>query len=473
MIFRKLTKGPYRAIFNLKGCSKPLETQAMNIFSLINKKLQSLFPLKDLSIGTFGLILLVVFSSACSNEKLGKPVLPPIPVTVGTVIQKTVPVQLRAIGNVQAYSTVSVKSRVAGQLMRVYFKEGHDVKNGEPLFLIDPRPLEAALKQAEANLERDMAQVKQAEADLAKNIALVKQAEGNLERDTAQLKNAEVEAARYEFLVEKKVVAKQQYDQFRTNAEALQATVRVDKAALESAEAAVRASKAAVENAEAAVRADKAAVENAKIQLGYCSIRSPMDGRTGSLIVQEGNIIKENDANLVVINQITPIYVTFSVPEQNLPEIKKYMAGGSLKVEALPPNDRSSAEQGVLSFIDNTVDKTTGTILLKGTFTNKEKRLWPGQFVNVVLTLTTQSDAIIIPSQAVQTGQQGQYVFVLKPDLTVEVRPVVVNRTLNNESIIDKGLQTGEKVVTDGQLQLVPGAKVEVKGSSSNSGKDS
>ena len=196
-----------------------------------------------------------------------------------------------------------------------------------------------------------------------------------------------------------------------------------------------------------------------------------MDGRTGNLLVQRGNVVKANDINLLTINQVNPIYVAFSVPEQNLPEIKKYMAGGPLKVEALPPNDTGTAEQGVLTFIDNTVDKTTGTILLKGTFANKERRLWPGQFVNVVLTLTTQPDAIIVPSQAVQTGQEGQYVFVIKPDLTVELRPVVVNRTLNNESIIEKGLQDGEKVVTDGQLQLVPGAKVEVKSSPSSSEK--
>jgi len=445
----------------------------MNIFSLIHKKLQSLFLLKSLSIGTFGLILLVVFSSACSNEKLGKPVAPPIPVAVGTVIQKAIPVQLRAIGNVQAYSTITVKSMVGGEISQVHFTEGQDVKRGEFLFTIDPRTFEAAVKQAEANLARDVAQVGQVEADLAKNIALVKQAEANLERDTAQAENAKVEAKRYESLIERQVVSRQQYEQFRTNAEALEATVRADKAAKESAEAAVRSSKAALENARAAVRADQAAVENVKIQLGYCFIRSPIDGRTGNLLAKRGSVIKANDIDLLTINQINPIYVGFSVPEQNLPTIKKYMAGGTLKVVALSPDDMSGGEQGVLSFIDNTVDKTTGTILLKGTFTNKERRLWPGQFVNVVLTLTTQSDAIIIPSQAVQTGQQGQYVFVLKPDFTVEVRTVVVNRTLNNESIIDKGLQNGEKVVTDGQLQLVPGAKVEVKGSLNGSGKGS
>jgi len=392
---------------------------------------------------------------------------------VGIVIQKAVPVQIRVIGNVQAYSTITVKSIVGGEISQVHFTEGQDVKRGDLLFTIDSRPFEAGLKQAEANQARNIAQVGQVEADLAKNIALVKQAEANLQRDVAQAENAKVEAKRYESLVERQVVSRQQYDQFRTNAEALEATVRADKAAKESAEAAVLSSRAALENARAAVRADQAAVENAKIQLGYCFIRSPMDGRTGNLLVKRGNVVKANDIDLVTINQINPIYIGFSVPEQNLPEIKKYMTGSPLKVEAHPPNNTSGTEQGVLTFIDNTVDKTTGTILLKGTFANKGRWLWPGQFVNVILTLTTQPDAIIIPSQAVQTGQEGQYVFVVKPDLTVELRPVVVNRTLNNESIIEKGLKDGEKVVTDGQLQLVPGAKVEVNVNPSSSEKGS
>jgi multidrug efflux system membrane fusion protein len=398
-----------------------------------------------LFIVVFGLLLLVIFSSACSNDKSRKPVSAPIPVIVSTVIQKTVPVQLRVIGNVQAYSTVTVKSRIAGQIMRVYFKEGQDVRNGELLFIIDPRPFEAALKQAEANLEKDMAQVKQAEA--------------NFERDTVQEKNAQVDAERFKMLFEKGVVAKQQYDKFRTDWEALVATVQADKAA-----------KA---NAEAAVAADRAAVENAKLQLSYCSIRSPMDGRTGSLIIQEGNVIKENDASLVVINQITPIYVTFSVPEQYLGEIKKYMTSGKLKVQAIVPNDEVTLEKGLISFVDNTVDTATGTIRLKGTFANKDRRLWPGQFVNVVLTLTEMANAIVVPSQAIQNGQQGQFVFVVKTDHTVETRSVVSGLTFNNETVVQKGLSPGETVVTDGQLQLVPGTKVEVKASPGGPGQGS
>jgi multidrug efflux system membrane fusion protein len=368
-----------------------------------------------LFIVVFGLLLLAIFSSACSNDKSRKPVSAPIPVTVSAAIQKMVPVQLRVIGNVQAYSTVTVKSLVGGELVGVNFTEGQDVKKGDLLFTIDSQPFEAALKQAEANLQKDL----------------------------AQAKNAQEDARRYEFLIQKNVVARQQYDKFRTDADALEATVL----------------------------ADRAAVENARIQLGYCSIRSPIDGRTGIINIKRGNIIaavtQPNAIDLVTINQIIPIYVIFSVPEQNLPEIKKYMAGGSLKVEALPPNDTSSGEQGVLTFIDNTVDKTTGTILLKGTFANREKKLWPGQFVNVVLTLTTEPNAIVIPSQAIQTGQEGQYIFVVKEDLTVESRPVIAGRSANNETIVQKGLQVDEKVVTDGQLRLYPGAKVEIKTSDS------
>jgi multidrug efflux system membrane fusion protein len=380
-----------------------------------------------------------VLLTGCSSEEKQKRPIVALPVEVGTVVRKTVPVQLRVIGNVQAYSTVTVKSRVAGQIMRVYFKEGDDVKEGELLFMIDPRPFEAALKQAEANLERDLAQVKQAEA--------------NLERDRAQERNAEAEANRYKLLFERGVVARQQYDKFRTDWEALVSTVQADRAA-----------KA---NAEAAVLADRAAIENAKLQLSYCSIHSPMDGRTGSLLVQEGNIIKENDVSLVVINQITPIYVSFFVPEQYLGEIKKYRRAGNLKVEAIVPNNEGSTYQGFISFIDNAVDTATGTIKLKGTFTNKERRLWPGQFTNVVLTLTTELNAIVVPSQTIQTGQEGQYVFVVKQDLTVESRSVVVGRTTDGETVIVKGLTPDEKVVTDGQLRLYPGVKVEIKNADS------
>jgi multidrug efflux system membrane fusion protein len=362
-------------------------------------------------VGILGFLLLAVLSLTCSKEKSGKPNSAPLPVVVSTAIQKTIPVQLRAIGNVQAYTTVTIKSKVGGELIRVHFTEGQDVRKGDLLFTIDPRPYEAALKQAEANLERDL----------------------------ALAKNAQEDVRRYEFLIQKGVVARQQFEKFRTDSDALEATVL----------------------------ADRAAVENAKIQLGYCSIYSPIDGRTGSVIVQQGNIIKAEDINLVVINQIIPIYVALSIPEQFLPEVKKYMAAGKLQVEAIAPMNEERPEKGIITFIDNTVDSNTGTIRLKGTFSNPERKLWPGQFVNVVLTLTTEPNAIVVPSQAVQAGQQGQYVFVVKPDLTVESRPVVVSRTTDRETVIQKGLNPDEKVVTDGQLRLYPGAKVEIKNSNS------
>ena len=345
----------------------------------------------------------------CSCGKSGQPVKKEgVPVAVSTVVQKTVPVQIRAIGNVEAYSTVSVKSQIGGELLRIHFKEGQDVKKGALLFTIDPRPYEAALKQAEANLARD----------------------------TAQLENARVDARRYAELVKKGYVAQQQYDQVQTNAAAL----------------------------EAIVLADKAAVENARLQLSYCYIYAPLNGRTGSLLSHQGDMIKANADNpMVVINQIQPIYVTFSVPEQNLKEIKKYMTAGKLKVEAIISGYEDPPAQGIITFVDNTVDISTGTIKLKGTFENKEKRLWPGQFVNVVLTLTAQPDAVVVPSQAVQTGQEGLYVFIVKSDLTVESRLVVTGINLGGEVVIEKGLKPGEQVVTDGQLRLVPGAKVEIK----------
>jgi multidrug efflux system membrane fusion protein len=359
------------------------------------------------------LILLISFIPACSGKPAQAPPRPPVPVMEGTVVQKTVPVQIRAIGNVEAYSTISVKSQIGGILTNVHFREGQDVGKGALLFTIDPRPYEAALKQADANLAKD----------------------------SAQFKNARVEVTRYEELVKKGYVAQEQYDQIRTNSDALEATVN----------------------------ADKAQVENARLQLKYCYIYSPISGRTGNLMANQGNLIKANaDTAMVVVNQIQPIYVTFSVPEQYLNEIKKYMAGGKLAVDAFMSKGDVKPEHGVLTFVDNTVDTATGTIKLKGTFVNKDKRLWPGQFVDVFLTLTAQPDAIVVPSEAIQVGQSGTYVFVIKKDLTVEARPVVVDRALDGESVIAKGLQEGEKVVTDGQLRLVPGAKVEIKTAAEN-----
>jgi multidrug efflux system membrane fusion protein len=371
-------------------------------------KVHSGFVKTKVIVGFILSVLLIFFVAACNKEKSQPTQKPAVPVTAGIIIQKAVPVQVRAIGNIEAYSTISVKSQIGGILTRVHFREGQDVNKGDLLFTIDPRPYEAAFKQAEANLAKD----------------------------TAQLENARVEVNRYAELVKKGYVAQEQYDQIRTNADAFEATVN----------------------------ADKAMVENARLQLKYCYIYSPINGRTGNLIVNEGNLIKANaDTSMVVINQVQPIYVTFSVPEQNLSEIKKYMLYGKVKVQAFITKGEDNPEEGILNFVDNTVDVATGTIKLKATFVNKGKRLWPGQFVDVVMTLTTQPNAIVVPSQSIQTGQKGQYVFIIKNDLTVEDRPIIVGRTLDSETVIEKGLQSGEKVVTDGQLRLVPGARIQIK----------
>jgi multidrug efflux system membrane fusion protein len=432
------------------------------------KRFPPLPPFVALGIGFVSIIILI----SCTTENKVQEKKPPgAPVNVATVIEKDVPVQLRAIGKVEAYSAVSIRALVEGELGKVYFKEGQDVQKDDLLLSIDPRPFEAALRQAEANLERDQALVQQAEANLTRDLAQVTQAEANLAKNLAQAKNAEEQAKRYVFLAEKGYVAKEQYDQVRTNAESIAAMVQADKAAIENAQATLRADRAALETARAVVRGSKAAVETARIQLGYCSIRAPISGRTGSLLVQQGNIIKANDLPIVLINQITPIYVTFALPEQNLPEIKKHMSAGALKTEVVIPGDEKPPEQGILTFVDNAVDTATGTIKLKGTFENREKRLWPGLYVDVLLTLTTRPNAIVVPSQAIQTGQEGPYVFVVKPDLTVESRPVAVDRSLDGLTVVAKGLQPGETVVTSGQLRLVAGGKVEIKKESGERGK--
>jgi multidrug efflux system membrane fusion protein len=340
-----------------------------------------------------------------------------VPVMVASVSQKNMPMQLESVGAVEAYSTVSIRTQVIGTITQVHFKEGQDVKQGDLLFTIDTRPFEAVLKQAEANLARN----------------------------AAVLANAREQARRYAELVKKQYVSQEQYDQVKTNADALEATVD----------------------------ADRAAIENAKVQLSYCRIFSPVTGRTGSLLVNEGNLVRTNDATpLVTINQVSPIYVTFSVPEQNLTEVKRRLAGGKLKVLAVSPQGEEGAEEGELTFIDNTVDRTTGTIKLKGTFANGNRRLWPGQFVKAVLNLTDHTNAIVVPSQAVQTGQTGQHVFVLKDGGSVDVRPVVVSRSLNGESVVEKGLEPGEQVVTDGQFLLGPGSKVQVKNGKEDTNKE-
>jgi multidrug efflux system membrane fusion protein len=329
-----------------------------------------------------------------------------VPVMVGHASEKTLPAQIQVIGNGEAYNTVNVKAQVDGLLQQARFTQGQDVNQGDVLFNIDSRPFEVALQQAEANLARDQAQLKNAQDQYNRNAELFKEG----------------------------IISKDQYETFHTNAAALEATVK----------------------------ADQAAIENAKIELGYTTIRAPISGRTGSLAIQVGNLVKNNDAALVTINQISPIYVDFSVPEEHLSEIKQRFATGTLVVQATIPDSPSPPETGKLAFINNMVDTSTGTVLLKAIFPNSEKRLWPGQFVNVALNLEAKR-SVVVPSQAVQNGPQGKYVYVVKADKSVELRPVVAGVTEAGDTAIEKGIASGETVVTDGQLRLFPGAHVQEK----------
>jgi len=409
--------------------------------------------------------------AACSGDKTGQAQAKApaaregVPVTIDTAVTKAVPVQIRAIGTAQAYASVTLKSQLDGEVSRIHFSEGQEVKKGDLLFTLDQRLLEATLRQAEANLARDTAQLEQTEAVVAQTMAAEKQAEANLARDTAQLENALSQARRYKGLIDEGAISKELYDQVRTNADALEATIEADKAAVTSTRASIRAAQATVENIKAVIKADQAMLENARVQLSYTNIRAPMDARAGNLLVRVGSAVKARDdsAQMVVLNQIQPIYVSFSIPEQSLPEIKKYLAAGSVRVQATPRGQDDSPATGELSFVNNTVDAGTGMIQLKATFSNRDGTLWPGQFVNVILTLTTQSNTVVIPSQAIQTGQQGQYVYVMRSDSTVESRPVTAGRRIGGETVIEKGVSAGEKVVTDGQLRLVSGTRVQFK----------
>ena len=334
---------------------------------------------------------------------------PAVPVTVGTVVEKEMPLDVNVVGTVEAFSTVAVRAQVTGELKDVNFTQGDDVQAGQVLFTLDHRPLEAALHQAEANLARD----------------------------TAQAANAKVIAQRMDDLVERGVGTREQRDTARTTAAAL----------------------------DAVVGANKAAVENAKVQLQYATIRAPIAGRTGALMVNAGNLVRANDQTpLVVINQVSPIYVSFGVPEALLPDLRRYMALRELDVEAVPPNEEIAPAHGHITFVDNQVDQTTGTIRIKATFPNANRRLWPGQFVNVRVRLSTDLRAIVVPSVAVQAGPEGHYVYVVKGDQTVEMRPVDVARTAGRETVLRQGVKPGETVVTDGQLRLVPGSRITVKG---------
>jgi len=332
---------------------------------------------------------------------------PAVPVATAVVEQKSMPLAISVIGTAEAFSNVAVRAQLTGALTSVNFKEGDDVKEGQALFTLDRRPLEGALQQAQATLERDTAQANQAKST----------------------------AARFQDLQARGIATKEQADQSRTSAAALEATLQ----------------------------SDRAAVENAKVQLQYATIAAPISGRTGALLVHEGNLVRANDTvPLVVINQVAPIYVSFGIPETRLPELKRYMDRGTVHVEATPPGETASST-GRITFIDNSVDSTTGQIRIKASFPNTDHRLWPGQFANVNVLLSTEPNAVVVPTTAVQTGQQGNYVFVVKPDMTAELRVIELERQNADAAVIAKGLTPGETVVTDGQLRLVDGTKVSIK----------
>lgn len=360
-----------------------------------------------------------------------------VPVEVAAVTQQDVPIQLKSMGNVEAQNTVAVRSQVEGTLMQVAFAPGQEVKKGDLLFRVDPRPLQAQLSQAEANLLKSMAAVRQANDIVA--------------RDEAAVANDRIIVARDAKLIEAGVVAREQYDN--------------DMAKLRADEATVRADQSAVANLQAAQKAEQANVENARVQLSYTTIRAPLAGKTGNLVVTTGNLVRANDTTpLVTITTASPIYITFSVPERELTRIRQASGKEGLAVQGQIPGDESNPVMGRLSLVDNTVDPATGTVRLMATFINDDRRLYPGQFVNVVLTLGTATQATVVPLQAVQIGQDKSFVYVVRADSTVEMRTVSIGATIETTTVIESGLNPGEQVVTDGQLRLVPGAKVQVKG---------
>ena len=366
-----------------------------------------------------------------------------VPVEVAKVVLKNVPVDISVVGNVEAYSVVTVRAQTGGMLTKVNFQEGDYVKKDDLLFVIDRKPLEGQMNSARANL--------------AKSSALLKQAQAQLLRDTASADYARDQAGRYQKGVDEGVFAKEQAEQLKSSAAAQMQILEADRAAISSAEA--------------QISADQSAINNLNIQLGYTTVEAPIEGRTGNISQKAGNIVTAGTTDLAIINQVEPIYVTFSVPEARLADVKRYSANGKLVVTARAQDGSGDIEQGQLSFIDSSVDTSTGTIKLKGTFQNKSHKLWPGQFVNVGLRLTMRNNAVVVPNQAVQTGQDGTYVYVVGDDRSVSVVPVKTGPRIDQDMVIDEGLKGGETVVTEGQLRLQPGSKVQIRDQQTGDGR--
>jgi multidrug efflux system membrane fusion protein len=348
-----------------------------------------------------------IFFCGCAKKKIPPPAAAPVLVAKSFATNVPVQIQPPPVGHVTPISTVTIHSQIGGILQQVDFKEGSEVKSNQLLFTIDPRPTQSALEQARANLQRD----------------------------AAQLENAKIEFDREKKLFTQKLISQDEYDTSNASFDSLKGTVA----------------------------ADKSAITNQMLNLEFTEIRAPFDGVTGALQKHEGDVVKAPDDVLETINQIHPIYIEFAVPERYLPEIKKQWRAGPLKMQASFENMSGSPPEGELTFINNTVDESTGTIDLKGTFPNEHSRLWPGQFVHVKLTLSELTNAIVVPTQAVQTGQNGEFIYVVKADQTVEERPVTIGIAYGGETVIEKGLKAGETVVTDGQLRLEPNVKVSIK----------
>jgi len=482
---------------------------------------------KRIGLAFFGVLVLAIGgfvglrANTAKPEKAGRNSKDQITlVTVVKVTQKTVPVQIKAIGTVQAGETVAVTPQAGGRITEVLFKKGDDVRKGQLLFTLDDRSQTAVIQQAQgtvaksqaqvqqarATLAKDLGQVEQARATLAKDQGLVRQARATLAKDEAQAQYAQAQFDRYSNLYKQGAVSQDQVQQYAANNKVAAAILQADREAIANAEAVVRGDEIAIENAEAIVEGDRAAIENAQaavsvddsalsntqVQSSYTKIYAPIDGQAGNVLATEGNVVQANSTNpLVVIQKTRPIQVSFSVPESNLPDIQKYMDNGKLKVEVtLGGNAGNSSNgnaastikggvnspvnpirpiSGVLTFVNNTVDNTTGTVQLIGDFENVQGKLFPGQFVNATLTLTQDRNATVVPSQAVQNGPNGPFVFVVKPDDTVENVPVVVSRTVEGLNVIRNGVKPGDQVVTDGQANLVTGSKIRINEKNGNS----
>jgi multidrug efflux system membrane fusion protein len=390
---------------------------------------------KDSKLGFAVIAAIGVFMFGCTKERPVASAPADIPVIVAKASQQAMPVEVTSVGNVEAIATVSVRSQVAGPLLEVHFKEGDFVHKGQLLLSIDPRPYQAQVDAAKGAIVRDQADEKQAEASLAK--------------DSAQEAYARGEAQRYANLLEKGLIPKETAEQMKS-----QASV---------ASEALSADRAAIDKARASLVLDQGTLNAANLQLSYCSIYSPIDGRTGAVMQKAGNLLKASDVPIVVINQVSPIDVNFTIPQQYWPEIKRHASAQGLRVTATVPQDPGTPLQGAVTFVDNSIDPTTGTIHLRATFDNSQNRLWPGLFVNAVLRLSEQPNAVVVPMQAITQGQNGTIVYVVKAGNTVEARPVQSSRTVSGLAVIDQGIQPGELVVIDGQTRLTQNTKVQIK----------